>query len=99
MSVRRGAGDGADGEALAVHAHLAAGKGYYYGVVPSVPVLMPPRIDAAEVEKTRDASATAEAGGDEATADQPSKLKADYYYAHRRKIDFHVPTPQPQRIG
>ena len=26
------------------------------------------------------------------------KSSSEYYYAHRRKIDFHVPTPPPQRL-
>jgi hypothetical protein len=72
----------------------AAGKGYYYGVVPSTPMLMPPRIDAEQVERTRDANAEA---ADDAASE--GNQKSDYYYAHRRKIDFHVPTPMPQRIN
>ena len=61
------------------------GKGYYAGVVPSVPVLMPPKIDPAEVKK--------ETGDDEA---EGTKARSGYYYAHRRKIDFKVPTPAPK---
>ena len=59
------------------------GKGYYAGVVPSVPVLMPPRIDASEVKE--------EGEGDGPNAG--TKAKSGYYYAHRRKIDFKVPAP------
>ena len=62
----------------------APGKGYYAGVVPSVPVLMPPRLDPADVK----AEGGEEVGGG-------GKSTSGYYYAHRRKIDFKVPTPTP----
>ena len=87
----------------------AVGKGYYYGVVPSTPVLMPPRIDQKEVDEQREkakaaanAKATSEGkeeeeGGDEEDGGAP-KAKSNYYYAHRRKIDWHIPTPVPARI-
>ena len=39
----------------------------------------------------------ASGGGDAAAAVEPIGQKSDYYYAHRRKIDFHVPVT-PQRI-
>ena len=85
----------------------APGKGYYSGVVPSVPVLMPPRI----AQEDRAAAATAAAATGEAAersgaasaAGEPGAAigiaqRSGYYYAHRRKIDFHVPTPEPRRI-
>ena len=64
------------------------GVGYYAGVVPSVPGLMPPKIDPAEGKKDP-ADDEAEAG---------TKAKTGYYYAHRRKIDFKVPTPAPKPL-
>ena len=67
-----------------------SGKGYYYAAVTSdkqtMPTLAPKKIDPAEVK----ASAESE--------DEPIAAKSNYYYAHRRKIDFHVPTPAPKRI-
>lgn len=86
----------------------APGKGYYSGVVPSVPVLMPPRIaqeDVAAAAATA-AAATGEAAersGAASAAGEPGAAigiaqRSGYYYAHRRKIDFHVPTPEPRRI-
>ena len=69
---------------------------------------MPPRIDQKEVDEQREkakaaanAKATSEGkeeeGGDEEDGGAP-KAKSNYYYAHRRKIDWHIPTPVPARI-
>ena len=75
------------------HNSQRPGKGYYAGVVPSVPVLMPPKIDPAEVKK--EGVEEEEPAAKEASA----PTKSGYYYAHRRKIDFKVPTPAPTPIG
>ena len=80
----------------------APGKGYYYGVVPSTPVLMPPKIDPSDVTHPNEgeggAPAEANATGDGSKAPMGQNLAGEYYYAHRRKIDFKIPTPTPQRI-
>ena len=82
----------------------APGKGYYAGVVPSVPVLMPPRIDPTDVNAVAEGGegaadgVTTPASGDGAKTPMGQNLDGEYYYAHRRKIDFKIPTPTPQRI-
>ena len=48
-------------------------------------VLAPPRIDAADV-----APHAPSTGAENAS---------DYYYAHRRATDYHIPTPSPQRMA
>ena len=48
-------------------------------------VLAPPRIDAADV--TPHAPST------------DAEITSDYYYAHRRATDYHIPTPSPQRMA
>jgi len=48
-------------------------------------VLAPPRIDAADV--TPHAPST------------DAEITSDYYYAHRRAPDYHIPTPSPQRMA
>ena len=106
-------------EALRLTEKPAPGKGYYRGVVPSTPVLMPPRIDPVDVSaadghasatpaacttadegKQVSTSSSTSAGATPVAASSPSALeqRSEYYYAHRRKVDFHVPTPAPQRI-
>ena len=74
-----------------------SGAGYYYAAITSdqhtLPVNAPHKIDGSQVGTTDDADgagASGSAGG---------AGKSNYYYAHRRKIDFHVPTPAPQKIG
>jgi hypothetical protein len=79
----------------------APGKGYYAGVVPSVPLLPPPRIDSADVH-IREATAGSSQGEDDGDGSQGNgelerKTKSEYYYAHRRTIDFKVPCA-PVRI-
>lgn len=68
-----------------------SGKGYYYAAVTSDKQVLalpePKRIDAAEVQSPT-----------EAKPEPIGEKKGDYYYAHRRKIDFKVPTPQPRRL-
>ena len=101
-------------EALRLTEKPAPGKGYYRGVVPSTPVLMPPRIEPVDVSaadqpaacttadegKQVSSSSSTSAGATTAAAssEAPLEKRSEYYYAHRRKIDFHVPTPAPQRI-
>ena len=67
-----------------------SGRGYYYAAVTSdkhaTPVAAPTRIQSSEVATQPQAALESAAG------------KSDYYYAHRRKIDFVVPTPPPQRL-
>jgi len=70
--------------ALTSRAKPGSGAGYYYAAITTdqhtQPVAAPQRIDSSQVKSDH-----APTGG--------TAPKSDYYYAHRRKIDFHVPTP------
>ena len=52
------------------------------------PLAPPQKINAASVGPLSEGSGLSE----------PAEPKSSYYYAHRRKIDFHIPTPTPQRL-
>ena len=83
---------------LSSRAKPGSGEGYYYAAVTSdqhtLPVAMPQKIDPSQVNREAPAPAC-----DSCTASRSVASKSAYYYAHRRKIDFHVPTPPPQKIG
>jgi thioredoxin 1 len=73
-------------------AQAGSGSGYYYAAVTSdkqsMPLAPPQKINAASVGPLSEGSGLSE----------PAEPKSSYYYAHRRKIDFHIPTPTPQRL-
>jgi hypothetical protein len=83
---------------LSSRAKPGSGEGYYYAAVTSdqhtLPVAMPQKIDPSQVNREAPAPAC-----DSCTDSRSVASKSAYYYAHRRKIDFHVPTPPPQKIG
>ena len=80
----------------------APGKGYYAGVVPSVPVLMPPKIGGAAAppneEEEGSSGATNQSSSSSSGGAGGATQRSEYYYAHRRKIDFQIPTPAPRRL-
>ena len=83
---------------LSSRAKPGSGEGYYYAAVTSdqhtLPVTMPQKIDPSQVIREGTAPTC-----ESCAASSSVMSKSAYYYAHRRKIDFHVPTPPPQKIG
>lgn len=76
-----------------------SGSGYYYAAVTedkrTMEAAAPTRIDAAEV-KPIPAKGDPTGGVEAAEGGEPAK--SNYYYAHRRKVDYNIPTPTPKRI-
>ena len=79
----------------------AGSSGYYYAAVTEdrrkIPVQEPTRIDSTEVSEL-EAPAKGDPTGAEPAAEGGAPGKSNYYYAHRRKVDYKIPIPKPKRI-